>query len=93
MAIQMSTNENKNIRLTRLADGNTLQPMSESPSKRKHSSALYIRVTPEHEELIRQAAELTGTSVSDWIRDKLVRAARKDIAEASRYEAAGKAQE
>ena len=67
--------------------------MSESPTKRKHSSALYIRVTPEHEELIRQAAELTGTSVSDWIRDKLVRAARKDLTEAAKYQAAGKAQE
>jgi uncharacterized protein (DUF1778 family) len=67
--------------------------MSDSSAKRRHSSALYIRVTPEHEELIRQAAELAGTSVSDWIRDKLVRAARKDIAEAARYEAAGKAQE
>jgi uncharacterized protein (DUF1778 family) len=67
--------------------------MSESPSKRRHSSSLYIRVTPEHEELIRQAADLTGTSLSDWIRERLVRTARREIAEAARYEAAGKAQE
>jgi len=66
--------------------------MSETP-KRRHSSSLYIRVTPEHEELIRQAAELSGTSLSDWIRDRLVRNARREIAEAARYEAAGKAQE
>jgi uncharacterized protein (DUF1778 family) len=66
--------------------------MSEKP-KRRHSSSLYIRVTPEHEELIRQAAELAGTSLSDWIRDRLVRVARREVAEASRYEAAGKAQE
>jgi uncharacterized protein (DUF1778 family) len=66
--------------------------MSEKP-QRRHSSSLYIRVTPEHEELIRQAAELAGTSLSDWIRDRLVRTARREVAEASRYETAGKAQE
>jgi len=66
--------------------------MTEKP-KRRHSSSLYIRVTPEHEELIRQAAELAGTSLSDWIRDRLVRNARREVAEAARYEAAGKAQE
>jgi uncharacterized protein (DUF1778 family) len=66
--------------------------MNETP-KRRHSSALFIRVTPEHEEMIKRAAELAGTSVSDWIRDKLIRAARKDIAEAARYETAGQAQE
>lgn len=67
--------------------------MSEPSPKRRHSSSLYIRVTPEHEELIRQAADLTGTSLSDWIRERLVRAARREIAEAARYEAAGKGQE
>ena len=93
MAIQIARERDKNIHLTRTSPGNTLLSMSEPKAKRRHSSSLFIRVTPEHEELIRQAAELTGTSVSDWIRDKLVRAARKDIAEASRYQAAGKAQE
>jgi uncharacterized protein (DUF1778 family) len=55
--------------------------MSETTAKpkRRHSSALYIRVTPEHEELIRQAAELAGISISDWIRERLIRAARKEI--------------
>ena len=67
--------------------------MAESKPKRKHSSSLYIRVTPEHEELIRQAADLSGTSLSDWIRDRLVRTARREIAQAARYEAAGEAQE
>jgi uncharacterized protein (DUF1778 family) len=67
--------------------------MSESTLKRKHSSSLYIRVTPEHEELIRQAAELTGASLSVWIRDRLVRVARREIAEAARYEASGKPRE
>ncbi|HEX9940684.1 MAG TPA: DUF1778 domain-containing protein [Thermoanaerobaculia bacterium] len=67
--------------------------MDAKPPKRRHSAALHIRLMPEHEDLIRQAAELTGTSLSDWIRDKLVRAARKDISEAARYQAAGKAEE
>jgi uncharacterized protein (DUF1778 family) len=64
--------------------------MDTKPSKRRHSAALHIRLVPEHEELIRQAAELSGTSLSDWIRDRLVRVARREIAEAARYEAAGK---
>jgi uncharacterized protein (DUF1778 family) len=64
--------------------------MNEKP-KRRHSSSLYIRVTPEHEELIRQAAELAGTSLSDWIRDRLVRTARREISQTARYEAAGEA--
>jgi uncharacterized protein (DUF1778 family) len=50
-------------------------------TKRKHSSALYIRVTPEHEDLIRQAAERAGVSISDWIRERLIRLARKELAE------------
>ena len=60
---------------------------------RTHSESIRIRLTRDHDALIRQAAELTGTSLSDWIRDRLVRTARREIAEASRYEAAGKAQE
>lgn len=64
--------------------------MDKSPPKRRHSAALHIRLVPDHEELIRQAADLSGTSLSDWIRDRLVRAARREIAEAARYEAAGK---
>lgn len=67
--------------------------MSESTAKRRHSSNLFIRVTPEHEALIRQAAELAGTSLSDWIRERLVRTARREVAEASRYEATGKTEE
>ena len=58
---------------------------------RTHSESIRIRLTPEHDALIRQAADLTGTSLSDWIRDRLVRTARREIAESARYEAAGKA--
>ncbi|HSF42098.1 MAG TPA: DUF1778 domain-containing protein [Thermoanaerobaculia bacterium] len=64
--------------------------MDKTPPKRRHSAALHIRLIPDHEELIRQAAELAGTSLSDWIRDRLVRTARREIAEAARYGAAGK---
>lgn len=92
MAIQISSIETENISLTGPAAGDTLEGMSEKPSRR-HSSSLYIRVTPEHEELVKQAAALAGTSLSDWIRDRLVRTARREIAEAARYEAAGKTQE
>jgi uncharacterized protein (DUF1778 family) len=60
---------------------------------RTHSESIRIRLTQEHDALIRQAADLTGTSLSDWIRDRLVRTARREIAEAARYEAAGKAPE
>jgi uncharacterized protein (DUF1778 family) len=89
----MSSDLRRDIGLTCPSPGNTLATMSESTSKRKHSTSLYIRVTPEHEELVKKAAELAGTSLSDWIRDRLTRVARREIAEAARYEAAGKAQE
>jgi hypothetical protein len=89
MAIQMSSDLRKNLALTWLALGYIILAMSEKP-KRRHSSALFIRVTPEHEEMVKRAAELAGTSVSDWIRTSLIRTARRDIAEAARYEPAGK---
>lgn len=60
---------------------------------RAHSSALRIRLLPEHDVLIRQAASLAGVSLSDWLRDRIIRAARREIAEAARYESAGKPQE
>jgi uncharacterized protein (DUF1778 family) len=65
----------------------------DKPPKRRHSAALHIRLVPEHEEFIRQAAELAGTSLSDWIRDRLVRTARREIAEVARYQTAGKSEE
>lgn len=62
-------------------------------ARRRHSSSMFIRVTPETEEMIRRAAELSGASLSDWIRQALLRAARREIAEVARYETAGKAEE
>ncbi|HVT19727.1 MAG TPA: DUF1778 domain-containing protein [Thermoanaerobaculia bacterium] len=55
--------------------------MTEKP-KRRHSSALHLRLMPEHEGLIRRAAELAGVSLSDWIRERLIRAARKELSQA-----------
>jgi uncharacterized protein (DUF1778 family) len=60
-------------------------------SDRAHSAALRIRLMPEHDALIREAAALAGVSLSDWLRQSIVRTARREIAEAARYEAAGKA--
>ncbi len=57
--------------------------MDEKP-KRKHSAALHIRLFPEHEELIRQAAESAtrrrgAGDLSSWIRETLVAAARREL--------------
>ena len=49
---------------------------------RRHTSMLNIRMLPEHSDLIRQAAELAGVSLSDWIRERLIRAARKELSQA-----------
>ena len=60
---------------------------------RAHSSALRIRLLPEHDALIRQAAELAGISLSDWLRQTIIRTARREISQAGRYETAGQALE
>jgi uncharacterized protein (DUF1778 family) len=46
---------------------------------RKHSGALRLRLIPEHEELIRKAAAQVGINLSDYMRDRLIRAARLDL--------------
>jgi uncharacterized protein (DUF1778 family) len=46
---------------------------------------------PDQEQLIRQAASLAGISISAWIRERLVRAARREVSQAARYEAPGAA--
>ena len=62
-------------------------------SDRAHSAALRIRLLPEHDALIRQAATLAGVSLSDWLRQTIIRAARREIGQAGRYEAAGEPRE
>jgi uncharacterized protein (DUF1778 family) len=50
--------------------------------ERAHSASIRIRLMPTHDALIRQAAELAGVSLSDWIRERLIRAARKEVSQA-----------
>lgn len=67
--------------------------MARPKADKTHSAALRIRLLPEQEELIRQAAELAGISISAWIRERLIRAARREIGQAARYESPGQAEE
>lgn len=46
---------------------------------RRHSAALRLRLIPEHEELIRRAATHVGITVSDYMRARLLKAAREDL--------------
>lgn len=48
--------------------------------KRRHSAQLNFRLTPEHEELIRAAAEHAGQTLTNWCRGVLVKAARQELA-------------
>ena len=49
------------------------------PEKRKHSAQIHIRLTPEHDQLIREAAEHSGQTLTNWIRGQLVKAARQEL--------------
>jgi uncharacterized protein (DUF1778 family) len=60
---------------------------------RAHSASIRIRLLPEHDALIREAAALAGVSMSDWLRERIIRTARREIAEAARYQAPGQAPE
>jgi uncharacterized protein (DUF1778 family) len=60
---------------------------------RTHSSALRIRLLPEHDALVREAAALAGVSLSDWLRERIIRAARRELAEAARYQAPRESEE
>lgn len=46
---------------------------------RKHSAQLHIRLTPEHDDLIRRAADHAGQTLTNWIRGVLVKAARQEL--------------
>lgn len=47
------------------------------PQERRHSQQFNLRVTPEQDQVIREAAEFAGQSVSDWLRGLALREARK----------------
>ncbi len=53
--------------------------MATSEEKRAHSSQLHIRLTTDHDQLIRQAADHSGQTLTNWIRGVLVREARKEL--------------
>ena len=66
--------------------------MARPKAERTQSAALRIRLFPDQEAMIREAAELAGISISAWTRERLIRAARREISQASRYETTGTAQ-
>jgi uncharacterized protein (DUF1778 family) len=44
------------------------------------NTRLYVRVIDSEKELLEEAARIAGMSLSDWIRDRLVKSATKEIA-------------
>jgi uncharacterized protein (DUF1778 family) len=52
------------------------KPTSE---KRKHSGSVRIRLVPEHDADIRQAAQLAGLNLSGWVRERLIKSAREEL--------------
>lgn len=50
--------------------------------KRKHSGSVRIRLFPEHEADIRHAAQLAGLNLSSWVRERLIKSAREELAKA-----------
>jgi len=54
--------------------------MPTDQEKRTHAAQLHIRLTPDHDRLIRKAAEHSGQTLTNWIRGVLVREARKELA-------------
>lgn len=51
----------------------------EAKKKRRHSKAIHLRLLPEHDEIVREAAENAGLSVSGWIRERVLRYAREEL--------------
>jgi len=81
--------DRKKLPLDFMPIGDTLGVMRakhQNPETRRHSRELRARLLPEQDELIREAAELAGISLSDWMRERLMKAARKEIAEVKKLE-------
>jgi uncharacterized protein (DUF1778 family) len=55
-----------------------------SRSRPKKDVPFNIRVTADEKEAFDQAAELAGTAVSAWVRERLRRAARRELEEDNR---------
>jgi len=52
---------------------------SNEKPKRRHNAQINFRLTPEHDHLIREAAEHSGQTLTNWIRGVLVREARREL--------------
>lgn len=48
-------------------------------TKRRHNKALQIRMTAELLDLVHFASERAGLSTSGWVRDRLMRVARREL--------------
>lgn len=53
--------------------------MKKKAPSRKHDKPLQVRVFGELLKLYREAAEASGLSLSGWVRDRLTKAARKEL--------------
>lgn len=67
----------RRARYAQVLGGEVVRTSSEL--KRKHSAALRARLQPEHDALVRKAAETAGISISDWVRERLLAAARREL--------------
>lgn len=47
--------------------------------RRRHVAMLRVRLLEEQERVIREAAGYAGVSISDWVRERLLRAARREL--------------
>jgi uncharacterized protein (DUF1778 family) len=59
--------------------GNLLYTVSMSESAK--SVRLDMRISPEDKDLFQRAAEKDGRSMSNWIRDRLLKAAKDELRE------------
>ena len=53
--------------------------MVKNAENRRHGAALRLRLLPEHDRIVRRAAEVAGVSLSDWMRERLLRSAREEL--------------
>jgi uncharacterized protein (DUF1778 family) len=56
--------------------------MPKTTTERRHSAQINFRLTPEHDELVRRAADHAGQTLTNWIRGVLVKAARQELGKA-----------
>ena len=58
--------------------------MAKEPEQRTYDQPLQIRVTDEQLELYREAAENDGRPLSNWARDRLEKAANRELRQSRR---------